>query len=549
MIVSINIDRKYVRNSFFLVIPAQQKNPDRRKLFEELALEQWIDELPTANPGLATRLLYDLIEECNGLQMDVQLRLDALEMLRPSYQIIEEYLRFRMMKSGFPKGANEQKIYDVLLSLEKEFAIGYWMVVRELTKRDIGWFQGKNTALAIQRVIKGLSNIVITHYVMSLPVPDWVWMDLHSLYKLGVKLKKEQTKVPDETNLIHKSSTIADSYRQILLLSLANPMGLMQKEIHHVYLFTERLANLLSLETKKIPHQKNQCLILTDEDKTAFFHKGSVDNFDSAIIYVDFSKIMKAFSLKDKFISHNKSRFSLINVSATNHASDTLPEELINYLQERWEDNTLIGSKSFSDRLDRQFSIGLDSTYNLQNANKTETETDPEFENNLEYLAESASPTALSCLFDIFGVLSIGSLVSYRKVNEAEHLRALGVVKKIFVNKPDGKVNFEINSIATQSHSIEFKKLDKDDDTLQKGLIYGAKEAKEEKSYLIMESFMIKDNDVIRLFMNDENFPIILTGRKNIGLGYWQFECRRIAEREDVDTTIKTSITKGYDFI
>jgi len=537
-----------VRNSFFLVIPAQQKNPDRRKLFEEFALEQWIDELPTANPGLATRLLYDLIEECNGLQMDVQLRLDALEMLRPSYQIIEEYLRFRMMKSGFPKGANEQKIYDVLISLEKEFAIGYWMVVRELTKRDIGWFQGKNIALAIQRVIKGLSNIVITHYVMSLPVPDWVWMDLHSLYKLGVKQKKENTKIPDETNLIQKSSTIADSYRQILLLSLANPMGLMQKEIHHVYLFTERLANLLDLEKKKITDQKNQCLILADEDKTAFFHNGSISDFDSEIIYLNFSKIIKAFSLKDKFISHNKSRFSLINVSATNHASDTLPEELINYLQERWKGKVLIGSTSFSDRLDRQFSIGLDTTYNLQNASKTNTGTDSEFENNLEYLAESASPTALSCLFDVFGVLSIGSLISYRKINEAEHLRSLGIIKKVFVNKTDGKVNFEINSIATQSHSVEFKKLDNDDDSLQKGLIYGTKKEKEEKSYLIMESFMIKDNDVIRLFMNEENFPIILTDRKNIGLGYWQFECRRIAEREDVNVTIKTS-KKGYDFI
>jgi hypothetical protein len=45
--------------------------------------------------------------------------------------------------------------------------------------------------------------------------------------------------------------------------------------------------------------------------------------------------------------------------------------------------------------------------------------------------------------------------------------------------------------------------------------------------------------------MGHENFPIILIGRKNIGLGYWQFECRRILEPEVQQKETK----KGYDFI
>ena len=60
-----------------------------------------------------------------------------------------------------------------------------------------------------------------------------------------------------------------------------------------------------------------------------------------------------------------------------------------------------------------------------------------------------------------------------------------------------------------------------------------------------MDSFMIKDGDILTMFMGRESFPIILMGRKNIGLGYWQFECRRILEKQ-LQTQDKK---KGYDFI
>ncbi|NOQ77034.1 MAG: hypothetical protein GQ475_04435, partial [Methylococcaceae bacterium] len=226
-----------MKNSFFLVIPAQQSSSELLAPYEKEAVNQWVLELPTANPSLSTRLLYDFIEGFNKIEMPAQQRLETLELLRPSFLVIEDFLRSRLIAAGFPKGENEQKIFNVLILIEKNFTIGYWMVIRELTHRDAGWFQGKNIALAIQRTIKGLSEIVVTHYMMFMAVPDWVWIDLHSLYKLSLKTKKETTKVPDSTRLPTKVSTAEDCYKQVLLLSLTDPSGLMQKEIGLVYQF------------------------------------------------------------------------------------------------------------------------------------------------------------------------------------------------------------------------------------------------------------------------------------------------------------------------
>jgi hypothetical protein len=46
-----------LKSSYFLVIPKQLDYPQRLRDFESKALQQWIDELPTANPALATRLI------------------------------------------------------------------------------------------------------------------------------------------------------------------------------------------------------------------------------------------------------------------------------------------------------------------------------------------------------------------------------------------------------------------------------------------------------------------------------------------------------------
>ena len=524
-----------MKNSFFLVIPEQNKNPDLLKSFEEIALQQWIMELPTANPGLATRLLYDLLKEFTRQDMDVQKRLDALEMLRPSYLIIEEYLRSRLIKIGFPKGEDEKKIHNVLISIEKEFTIGYWIVARELTKRNTSWFKGKNIALAIQRVMVGLSSIITTNYIMSLVAPDWVWIDLHSLYKLGVKLNKETNKVVDE-NSLNNSSSIQDCYKQIFLLSLSDPTGLMQKEIQLVYQFTEKISSLLQFSITPFVGEA-LCVALIDEDQAPFWNTQEKLNSDSALLYLGFEKLNKTFAEKEKFINSSEARFSSVHILKNN--VDKLPAELIDYLISRWSGESLAGAPFFSDRLDRYISVGLNSTYDLQSTfqSKTESET--------EYLTQSSSDRSLCCHFDKLGALSIGSMVSFRKTNLPEHKRSLGIVNKINMSKSDDKVIFELQALTLQSHAVNYLTMDDDPETDPKNaLIYGVKTDTGEKSFLIIESFMFKDDDVIRLLMNEDNFPIILRNKKNVGLGYWQFECRQLIESEK-----QSKPKKGYDFI
>ena len=352
-----------MKNSFYLVIPAQQDIPERKRLFEERALQHWIDELPIANPGLSTRLLFDLLKEFNTLVMNAQFRLDALELLRASFLSTEDYLRFRLTKEGFPKSEDEQKIFHVLVEIEREFTLGYWITVKELTHREIGWFQGKYVAMSIQRTISGLSHIVVTHYIMSVPVPDWVWIDIHSLHRLSVKIKKVSSKVPKNQGEPGKTHTIGECYRQILLLSLAQPEGLMQREILQVFNFIEPLSSLLTLEENPVQSQSIQCIVLTDEDQEPRFVRNVKVNADSSALYVNFAKLYKTLEQKDKLISKEQARFS--SLAAVKNAKGMLAGKLLDYLTLRWSGVEQQSAPLFSDRLDRYICIGLDATYQL----------------------------------------------------------------------------------------------------------------------------------------------------------------------------------------
>lgn len=533
-----------MKNSFFLVIPEQKNDPRLLATFSDVALSQWVAELPTANPGLATRLFQEMLAELISLQMPAAKRLSALEILRPNFLTLEDFLRSRLIKSGFPKSENERKVFAVLVAMERQLTIGYWSVARELTKREIGWLQGKNTALVIQRTIEGLSSIVISHYMMSSAVPDWIWIDLHSLYRLSVKLSKHTTKISEQGGMFGGGRTVEDRYKQILLLSLAYPSGLMQKEFLQVYQFAEKVNELVQIERKPVAGQDVQCSILTDEDLPPSFSSPTTESTDkrsdSARIYLNLEKLHRVIKQADKYCSKDEARFSSLELRASTDPNQKLSAELFDYLMQRWQGKEPQGTAFFVDRLDRYVAIGLDATYELQDL------TQASVGEGLEILAQTYSDRALTCTFDKEGVLSIGSLVSFRKTDDLPHQRSLGVVCKILLPKQDNKLIFELSLITPQSFSVNYLNLDAPADAeRKKALLYGVKGQDGERSFIIMESFMIKDGDVLRLFMGPDNFPIILMGRKNIGLGYWQFECRRIAEKQ-VPVQEKK---KGYDFI
>lgn len=513
-----------MKNSFYLVIPEQNKNNEFLLSYDKASVNQWVSSLPIANPGLAAQLFYDFVKKYNATEASLQERLQVIELLRPCFFKIKRSLCSQLIGSGFPKGDDEKNVFELLVSIEQEFTLGYWLVVREITHRNIKWLQGKNSALAIQRTIKGLAGIVTSYSLMFLPVPDWVWIDLHSLYKLSVNLKKEKTKVPDETTLLGKGTSAEDSYIQVLLFSLSAPAGLMQREMHKIIDLIDAVSQFVSIEKLPVNDLNVQCVVLIDEDRKPHFNTDK-NQIEAPSIFLNLTKLLNNLSQSNKFSSKQHTRFGVTGF--TKKESKKISEELLNYLRERWGGIDLKGDLLFSDRLDRYIAVGLSDTYSLLSSNKNLKHED---------LAKSFSETQLSCQFSKERALSVGSLVSYRQTTAPEHKRYLGLVNKITMPKLKGRIVFEILSLSQQIYAVNY--MDMKDGLnskieLYKALLYRVKINSTEKTYILMASGAYKNGDIVRMFMKEKYFPIMLGGGENIGQGYWQFECRRIDEEKN----------------
>jgi hypothetical protein len=219
-----------------------------------------------------------------------------------------------------------------------------------------------------------------------------------------------------------------------------------------------------------------------------------------------------------------------------------LPAELVDYLEQRWIGTELHGMPCVEDRLDRIFSIGLESTYDLQHSIIQEQHTER------EYLAQSASDKALSCHFNKEGLLSTGSLISFRDIDSLQNQRNLGLVNKIVMSKHSNyTLEFEIKLITASINAIDYQlKNEVDENILQKALFYKETDHNIEKRFIIVDSYLLKEEDIIQLILSPDKFWIKLFNKRNVGLGYWQFECQRIVESTS-DSDFKKKI--GYDFI
>ena len=515
-----------MKHSFFLVIPNQDPNSQRSKAFETKFVEQWLAELPIGNPLLAARLFHEYVADANTVKMPTQTRLDAFDLIKPSFYTIKSFLSGKLTRIDFPKEEDDRKTFKLLMSLEKQLALGYWIALKELAESDKSWFQRRNPLPPIHCCFQRLTSIAISHHMMGLPIPDWIWLDLHSLYELTLDVKKDDALIAlTDISYLNKSANPEDDYLRVVLLSLAEPSGLTPKEIKLTYDFITTIQPFVSIKKEPVKKQETQCVLFTGEDRSPRFlspdELEAAKNDSKSMFYVDFTSLYQAFAQGKIQTSEGSGRFS--NMRTGEEAQGKPSGELLDYLKQRWTGVRLEGDTLFADRQDRYIAIGMTSTFKLQKAIATGTE-------DAEILVQSASKKQLSGAFSKTGVLSVGSLVSFRKIDVPEHKRFIGIVNTLTADKDETKLSFGIQLLAHQSIPVTYQSLGTRDKNTKSALFYKS-DSQNPISFIITDTFRLREGDIVLLSINQESFPIILSNKTNVGLGYWRFECRKVVEK------------------
>lgn len=214
------------------------------------AVRQWVDDLPLVNTDKSRELLDNALEQINILDIYPMDRYEALELLSTPVLCVTDALKNKFIGKQIPLSNEHLLNARQCLKLYNRMATGY-----EIMAADLGRMTGMHPhlAVALHRALRYLSEALLTNYQIYLQYPAGLWKSLHTLYTAARKAGVTSRTVTDTTLPSAAGSTIEMVYKQVLLLSLACPYRLHQKEIHYVYnaLLEWSVASRLSSATDK----------------------------------------------------------------------------------------------------------------------------------------------------------------------------------------------------------------------------------------------------------------------------------------------------------
>jgi hypothetical protein len=231
-----------------LDLPRREKSGQLSFNTSRQALQTWIEDLPLLNTDRTLVLVSGALEQINSLDIPTQQRYEALELLSTSVMCVSDALKKSFLGKQFPLQDNNLRQAMQVTELCNRMAIGYRIVIDDSDSNDT---QEPLLCIAIHRAIRYLSEILLTNYQIYVQYPDGLWEIIHALFGLAEELRLSTQPVTDITLHTASSSSIETVYKQALLLSLACPYRLRQKEIHYVY------SGLLEWATASRLHQAN----------------------------------------------------------------------------------------------------------------------------------------------------------------------------------------------------------------------------------------------------------------------------------------------------
>ncbi len=230
-------------------------------------LKQWLDELPLLNVAETARKLFTTLSLHNRVEFDGKLRLELLELFR--YPVSQISLEFTKQYVGLPLPLSEKHkgVAEQNRQFQMEMANGYKRVVLNMASSSapVSWEQAIQ-ALAIERAIRYLSNVLVVSCQTYSPCPEGTWKEIHALYSHAEKLGLAEIEVKDPLNKAVSACSVSHAYKQALLLDFSDPYHLPPRMIDWTHHYLDRWAPLAQLTTATAAYNPT-CQFLIDRHK------------------------------------------------------------------------------------------------------------------------------------------------------------------------------------------------------------------------------------------------------------------------------------------
>ncbi len=212
--------------------------PDRSQLDgRRRAVEQWLAQLPVADPDVTGRRLLEKLDNAATCGMKPGARLDLLARLEGMVTYVTDSLRKRYHLQPLPLPSRSARAVRLLLQLAEAMTRGYRLVL--IT--DPGGLFGlgrRHRAQAGAGICRHAGVALLECWHLYRRPPGGVWRILHTAWHEAAAVRAHERRVKGPAG----RTSVDSLYKQLLLTAAANPWQMPRGEVQSVFTALQGLA-------------------------------------------------------------------------------------------------------------------------------------------------------------------------------------------------------------------------------------------------------------------------------------------------------------------
>ena len=284
-------------------------------------VDEWVDTLPAAATGEASRLLYQAYQELALHQIKPAVRFHFMERSTQVFFGILRGLERNVYRGGFPLNEANSKTAQMLLGMLGLQVINYRLILSDLQASLLaGGLRRRHIQLhSLLRILELLGEMFeLYRHIDVSPVPG-LWSLYNRLYSLGEVDKVLTSRLIAMDG--HSQTCIGAEFKLQQLLEPLNPHDFRHNEYHCLKVAIRGLSRGLEFTSKgDVNNPASFCLRLDEDAPTSFFEpERAVQHADSPYRRcLDISKLTHKLEL---FLEEDSDHFDLGQCQLSRHAA------------------------------------------------------------------------------------------------------------------------------------------------------------------------------------------------------------------------------------
>ncbi len=253
-----------------LILPERAPAPEGSIFLDEREVQAWISNLPLANTGETSKQTFRTLVELNRLEIPNVTRAKIANMLRPIVRQVASSLSKYYLDVPIPLSAKNHKVAVLCRELHMELANSYKIIIERMASGQDESFDHKIMIIALHQALHYLFKVLYYSVIAYIPYPGNTWKEIHQIYLFAEQNNVDEIQINRGGNSPDSTYSIKDIYLNTMLLALASPYGLRQKEIEELFDKTDGWTQHILIKPLRSEDE--------DEDEWKFFVDAESDN-------------------------------------------------------------------------------------------------------------------------------------------------------------------------------------------------------------------------------------------------------------------------------